>query len=269
MQSTKPETEDLMTPAQASKALGGIPETTLAKWRSSNRVQGLKFVRIGNAVRYRPADIKAFIESNVYPGAKPDPTTLTLALHNNQHINVLARQCLEAELLLINKSAHQRFVCTAVAQENSGTTAEQYLRDQLAAIQCEIEFFDADVKANLGRSREESAKAHPLLMALMKFENGLTSHRARLLDQIHGVDKAQEASALAASKAGLSMAEMEHLGRFEPPEISVAKWRAKITEIERQLAQIAAFSADPLKQLVHLVKLPIPGFEQQLAGSAE
>lgn len=73
MQSTTPETEDLMTPAQTSKALGGIPETTLSKWRSSNRVEGLKFVRIGNAVRYRPADVRAFIEANIHSGEKPDP----------------------------------------------------------------------------------------------------------------------------------------------------------------------------------------------------
>lgn len=204
------------------------------------------------------------------PSTQPDPDMLTLALHGNPRINVLAVQCARETLQLIHKSAHARFVRAAVAHSAKyGVAPEQYLLDQLAAIQSEIAVFDADAKADIERRREESAKVHPFRMALMKFENGLTSHRARLLNQIHGVDKAQEASALAASRAGLTMKEMEHLGRFEPPEVSVAKWRAQITEIDAQIAQIAAYSADPLKSLKHLAGLPIPGFEQQLAGSTE
>lgn len=202
------------------------------------------------------------------PSTQPDPDTLTLALHGNPCINMLAIQCAHATQILVQKSSHIRFFRAAVAQAaKSGTTPEQYLRDQLATIQGEIEVFDADFKDDLDRRREASAKAYPFRMALMTFENRLTSHRAHLLNLIHGVDKAQEASALEASKAGLSMAEMEQIGRFEPPEISVAKWRAQVTEIDTQLAQIAAFSADPMKQLVHLAGLPVPGFEQQLAGT--
>jgi hypothetical protein len=86
-----------------------------------------------------------------------------------------------------------------------------------------------------------------------------------LLGRIHGVNKSQEDSILAASHAGLTMDEMEKLGRFEPPEISVAKWRAQINEVDAKLAQIAAYSADPLKSLTHLAGLKVPGFEQQLA----
>jgi hypothetical protein len=265
----KSEIEDFMTPAQASKALGGIPERTLANWRSSNRVEGLKFVRIGNAVRYRLSDIKAFIESRVHPGAKPDPVTLTLALHGNPSINYLAAQCAQAAQILHQKSAQIAYAHEAVLQaENSGTTADQYLRDQLAAIQSEIAAFDADAAADFERSKAESVKIAPLMLALMGFENGLTSRRASLLGRIHGVDKQHEASIAEASRAGLSMIEMELLGRFEPPEISVAKWRTQIAEVEAQLAQIAAFSADPLKQLKHLAGLAVPGFEVQLATVA-
>lgn len=61
---TNSESEDLLTPEDVSKALK-VPMKTLSNWRSTNRVQGLQFVRIGNAVRYRPADVKSFIEANL------------------------------------------------------------------------------------------------------------------------------------------------------------------------------------------------------------
>lgn len=196
------------------------------------------------------------------PSTLPDPDTLTLALHANPSINMLAIQCTRETLKLVEKSAHPRFVRAAVAQAaKSGTTAEQYLRDQLAAIQGEITAFDAKEKEDQEHYKEKSAKVRPLLQALAKFEYGLASSRASILGRIHGVDKAREASALAASNAGLTMQEMERLGRFEPPEVSVAKWRSKIAQIDAQLAQIAAFSADPLKRMGHLAGLPIPGFE--------
>lgn len=203
------------------------------------------------------------------PGAQPDPDTLTLALHANPRIKYLAIQCTRETIKLIEKSSCERFVRAAVAQAaKSDTTAEQYLRDQLAAIQGEIEAFDADAKADLERRRAETVKVLPLLQALATFENGLTCKRKHRLDQIHGVDMAQEQSVEAAFHAGLTMAEMEKLGRFEPPEISVAKWRADIEVIDGQLAQIAAFTADPLRDVKHLAGLPVRGFEQQLATVA-
>ncbi|NMM13584.1 MAG: helix-turn-helix domain-containing protein [Rhodoferax sp.] len=262
------EIEPLLSPEEVSK-FTKIPLATLATWRSTGRGQGLSFVRMGGVVRYRKCDLDSYINSNIHRGDQPDPVAMTLALHNNPHIKALASQCAVAKLRLVQKAAYTQFIRAAVAQAETSSATEQYLKNQLAAIHNESDAFDAWVKQEREKQKAESAKLAPLMLALLPFENGLTSHRARLLDQIHGVDKAQEASALAASKAGLSMAEMEQLGRFEPPEISVAKWRAKITEIDAKLAQIAAFSADPLKQLVRLAGLPVPGFEQQLAGSAE
>jgi hypothetical protein len=263
---TTTEIEPLLTPEEVSKATK-IPTATLATWRSAGRGQGLPFMRMGGLVRYRHADVLNFINSSIHRGAKPDPTTVTLALHGNPRINYLAAQCAQTTLILHQKSAHIRFIHEAVLQAaQSGTAPEQYLRDKLAAIQSEIEVFDADVKTDTEHRKEESAKMQPFLLALMSFEHGLTSRRASLLGRIHGVDMQHEASIAEASKAGLTMAEMELLGRFEPPEISTAKWRAQIAEVDAQLAQIAAFSADPLKQLKHLAGLAVPGFEQQLAG---
>jgi hypothetical protein len=202
------------------------------------------------------------------PTTQPDPNTLILEWHKNPRLNMLSVQCAQAALQLVQKSARSRFLRAAVAQATkSGTTAEQYLRDQLVAIQGEIEAFDASEKADFERHRGESAKMHPLQMALMKLKNGLTTRRARLSDQILGVNMAQESSIKAASHAGLTMQEMEHLGRFEPPEVSIAKWRTQISEIDSMIAQIASYSADPLKNLKHLVGLPIHGFEQQILGS--
>lgn len=61
---TNSESEALLTPEEVSKAMK-VPTRTLSNWRSTNRVKGLPFVRVGNSVRYRPADVKSFIESNL------------------------------------------------------------------------------------------------------------------------------------------------------------------------------------------------------------
>lgn len=49
----------LLTPSEASRLLH-VPETTLAAWRSTGRVQ-LAYVKVGRAVRYAQADIERFI----------------------------------------------------------------------------------------------------------------------------------------------------------------------------------------------------------------
>lgn len=204
------------------------------------------------------------------PSTHPDPDTLTLALHGNPRINMLAGQCAQATLQLIQKSAHQRFVRAAVAQAaKSGSTAEQYLRDQLAAIQGEIEAFDADTKAGIERRKDESAEAGPLWIALMHFENGITGERDKLREGVRGIEAATAESLRVGMKSGLSQSDLTILGRFDPPDAKVEGWKLRIEEIDAQLAQIAAFSADPLKRMGHLAGLPVPGFEQQLAGSNE
>lgn len=63
------EPEPLLTDMQVSALLGVAPPT-LAAWRCNGRVQGLTFVKIGKAVRYRRADVERFIEANsTQPGA--------------------------------------------------------------------------------------------------------------------------------------------------------------------------------------------------------
>lgn len=55
----------LLTPLDVSRLLR-IPESTLAVWRSTGRVQ-LAFVKIGGHVRYRQADIDRLMAGK--PGA--------------------------------------------------------------------------------------------------------------------------------------------------------------------------------------------------------
>lgn len=55
--------ETLLTPEQVAKQLV-VEETTLAVWRSTRR-QPLSFVKIGALVRYRQADVQAFIKSRL------------------------------------------------------------------------------------------------------------------------------------------------------------------------------------------------------------
>lgn len=52
---------------EAAQFLGGEPNT-LAVWACSNRYP-LPYVRVGRLVKYRLADLEAFIEANVIDGA--------------------------------------------------------------------------------------------------------------------------------------------------------------------------------------------------------
>jgi excisionase family DNA binding protein len=52
----------LLTPENAGRLLG-IPKQTLAAWRCNRRVN-LPYVKVGRHIRYRLADLLAFVESN-------------------------------------------------------------------------------------------------------------------------------------------------------------------------------------------------------------
>jgi helix-turn-helix protein len=54
------QSEQLLTPEQAGNFLG-ISEQTLAIWRCNKRYD-LKYVKVGRYVRYRYADLLAFVE---------------------------------------------------------------------------------------------------------------------------------------------------------------------------------------------------------------
>jgi len=55
---------DNLTPKQTAELLN-VPSTTLAVWRSTNRVV-LPFFKLGHHVRYRRADLERFIEQNLH-----------------------------------------------------------------------------------------------------------------------------------------------------------------------------------------------------------
>jgi hypothetical protein len=53
----------LLTPAEAAELLGDMPVDTLRLWRY--RGTGPRYVRVGRHVRYRPADLAAWIDERV------------------------------------------------------------------------------------------------------------------------------------------------------------------------------------------------------------
>ena len=60
----------LTTPKEVSRQTG-VPERTLASWRTQARAQPLAFLKVGRLVRYRRADVLAFIEAGlVQPASK-------------------------------------------------------------------------------------------------------------------------------------------------------------------------------------------------------
>lgn len=59
---------EYLTPPQVSEQLS-IPETTLAVWRSTNRVS-LPYLKLGGHVRYRRSDLDAFIAKSMRGGVR-------------------------------------------------------------------------------------------------------------------------------------------------------------------------------------------------------
>ena len=54
---------DSLSP-QAAAALLNVPPGTLAQWRSSGRVP-LPYLKLGGLIRYRRADLEAFVAANL------------------------------------------------------------------------------------------------------------------------------------------------------------------------------------------------------------
>lgn len=52
--------EPLVTPAEVSEFLGGVPEQTLANWRS--RGVGPEYHKVGKHIRYRLSEVAAWLD---------------------------------------------------------------------------------------------------------------------------------------------------------------------------------------------------------------
>lgn len=59
----------LLTTDEVAAFLDVAP-ATVKDWRA-RRLPGPRFVKVGNAVRYRPSDVAAWVESNVQESAPP------------------------------------------------------------------------------------------------------------------------------------------------------------------------------------------------------
>lgn len=59
--------EQLLLPSQVAEILR-LSKDTLTVWRSTGRYP-LKYVKMGGSVRYRPADVKEFIDQRVSTSA--------------------------------------------------------------------------------------------------------------------------------------------------------------------------------------------------------
>ncbi len=51
----------------------GFTESTLRTWRSRNREAGPPFVKFGRAVRYRPEDVRAWVQAQAALTAPTQP----------------------------------------------------------------------------------------------------------------------------------------------------------------------------------------------------
>jgi excisionase family DNA binding protein len=55
--------QDVLTNTQGAAKLLGIPAATLVKWRSTGH-NNIPYVKIGHHVKYRTADLRAYIEAH-------------------------------------------------------------------------------------------------------------------------------------------------------------------------------------------------------------
>lgn len=213
-----------------------------------------------------PAILKLFDSFRPGPVQGPEhrlvADSITLAEHD-PNVRRLAAQCTRAMLELCNKSAHYGFICAAVAQEGKGgSPVEQYLREQLVAIQSEIALVNRDVAVKDRQRRAKAAEVAPLQFAAGMFSARIHDERIVLQSRIAGAEKARQGNTVAGLQGGLTMDEMRLLGKLEPSDATVARWKARVVEIGEQLAKIAFFNADPFKSPAHLSGLPIAGVEQ-------
>ena len=65
--------DQLMTETETARLLG-LKVATLRRWRWSGH--GMRFVKLGGAVRYDPADVQAFIETGRRRSTSDDGTTV-------------------------------------------------------------------------------------------------------------------------------------------------------------------------------------------------
>lgn len=70
MSANTPESEPLLMEAQAAKLLN-VSMRTLQAWRCRN--MGPAFIRVGRAIRYRRADLIAWLQSNRVSPRLPAP----------------------------------------------------------------------------------------------------------------------------------------------------------------------------------------------------
>ena len=71
-------TTELLSPAEAAHRLG-VTVNTLETWRCNKRYR-LSYIKVGGRVRYRQADLDAFLESRrVTPGEPPSKHSDTLS----------------------------------------------------------------------------------------------------------------------------------------------------------------------------------------------
>lgn len=56
--------QKLLTPQEVARLLR-VKVETLANWRCNDRYPGLPYIKIGSRIRYRWADIEAFLEKHL------------------------------------------------------------------------------------------------------------------------------------------------------------------------------------------------------------
>jgi hypothetical protein len=206
--------------------------------------------------------LNKFIPTKLNPDTEYDDSAMIKAL-SDPETRAAATRCGREVERLVAKTAFDGFLRLALKQADAedGVSPLLFLRQQLAALQRESSAADTRDTLQKARWKLRFDALTPLVFAAGMFDAGISGEREMLLGRITISSQSLHSSNISGQQRGLSHDEMEKLGILEPSPATVAAWRERVTLIDAQLTQLAAFNADPLKSTTHLAGLPIPGFD--------
>ena len=218
------------------------------------------------------ATLTALLNKIVPTSAGPDAyefddSALITAL-NDPGIRSAVVQCARTVETLVAKTALDGFLRASLKQANTenGVSPVHFLEQQLAVLQREIAAADTRAALQKARWKVKSDASMPLMLAAGAFSSTIAREREILIDRIVRAGQTLHSSTISGLQRGLTHDEITKLGLLEPSPTTVSGWRERVNVIDGHLAQIAAYSSDPLKSTAHLAGLPIPGFDFAAKG---
>jgi hypothetical protein len=181
-------------------------------------------------------------------------------------VRKLAMQCRRECEALIRRAGYEHFLAaTVMGTAMHGCTPAEWLESELELIRAEAAAIKAERARANARRQEIKDRLRPLSDEIARRSMHYPEVRKRLLEKVQLSEGARTSTWKKFREAGLTDAEINAKG-VEPTIATVDGWRARIKEIERELAIFAKWSADPLHNVEILRS--VEGLDQFLPAVA-